>query len=93
VDEEKGRLAGTHQAFAVTSHIDHDLGPHGQVGVTPEQRFRVDPNLPGSLQEGEAFLMPSGGPPSKNREKVGFKAAHLRAGDVLCPHGLEDPKP
>lgn len=55
--EEMIKLAGTVPAFAVTSQIDADVGPTGRGSATPEQRFRVDPNLLGSLQEGEAFVV------------------------------------
>lgn len=55
--EEIVRLAGTYQSYAVTSQIDHDRGPTGRGSATPEQRFRVDPNLLGSLHDGEAFVI------------------------------------
>lgn len=55
--EEIIKLAGTVPAFAVTSQIDIEVGPTGRGSATPEQRFRVDPNLLGSLGEGEAFVV------------------------------------
>lgn len=55
--EEVIKLAGTVQAYAVTTQIDSELGPTGRGSATPEQRFRVDPNLLGSLGEGEAFVV------------------------------------
>ena len=55
--EEIIKLAGTVQAYAVTTQIDSQLGPTGRGSATPEQRFRVDPNLLGSLGEGEAFVV------------------------------------
>lgn len=55
--EEIVRLAGTVDSYAVTSQIDHHWGPTGRGSVTPEQRFRIDPNLLGSLDQGEAFLI------------------------------------
>lgn len=55
--EEIVRLAGTYQSYAVTSQLDSDRGPTGRGTATPEQRFRVDPNLLGSLYDGEAFLI------------------------------------
>ena len=55
--EEVIKLAGTVQAYAVTTQIDSELGPTGRGSATPEQRFRVDPNLLGSLSEGEAFVI------------------------------------
>lgn len=55
--EELIRLAGTLQAHAVTSQIDSRTGLTGRGSATPEQRFRVDPNLLGSLSEGEAFVI------------------------------------
>ncbi|MGH7929991.1 MAG: hypothetical protein ACREQV_19615, partial [Candidatus Binatia bacterium] len=55
--EEIIKLAGTVHAFAVTSQIDTEVGPTGRGSATPEQRFRVDPNLLGSLGEGEAFVV------------------------------------
>lgn len=55
--EELVKLAGTHMAHAVTSQIDHRMGMTGRGSATPEQRFRVDPNLLGALAEGEAFVI------------------------------------
>jgi hypothetical protein len=55
--EEIVRLAGTYQSYAVTSQLDYDRGPTGRGSATPEQRFRVDPNLLGSLHDGEAFVI------------------------------------
>lgn len=55
--EEVIKLAGTVPAYAVTTQIDNELGPTGRGSATPEQRFRVDPNLLGSLGEGEAFVV------------------------------------
>lgn len=55
--EEIVRLAGTWQGYSVTSQVDHQVGPTGLGSVRPEQRFRVDPNLLGSLNEGEAFVI------------------------------------
>jgi hypothetical protein len=55
--EEVIKLVGTVQAYAVTTQIDSELGPTGRGSATPEQRFRVDPNLLGSLVEGEAFVV------------------------------------
>lgn len=41
----------------MTTQIDSELGPTGRGSATLEQRFRVDPNLLGSLGEGEAFVV------------------------------------
>lgn len=84
--EEVIKLAGTVQAYAVTTQIDSELGPTGRGSATPEQRFRVDPNLLGSLGEGEAFVV------SQRRAQLVRVArqvpseAHLdRAAHVLRP--------
>lgn len=55
--EEVIKLAGTIQAHALTSQLDTQVGPTGRGSATPEQRFRVDPNLLGWLNEGEAFVI------------------------------------
>jgi hypothetical protein len=55
--EEIVRLAGTVDSYSVTSQVDHSWGPTGRGSVTPEQQFRVDPNLLGSLDRGEGFLI------------------------------------
>ena len=55
--EEIVRLAGTVDSYSVTSQIDLSWGPTGRGSVTPEQQFRIDPNLLGSLDRGEAFLI------------------------------------
>jgi hypothetical protein len=75
--EEIIRLAGTVQAFAVTSQIDTDVGPTGRGSATPEQRFRVDPNLLGSLGEGEAFVV------SQRRAQLVRVARHVPDGDCI----------
>jgi hypothetical protein len=55
--EEIVRLAGTQEAYAITHQIDYQVGPTGLGSARSEQRFRVDPNLLGSLHEGEAFVI------------------------------------
>lgn len=55
--EEIVRLAGTHEAYAMTHQVDYQVGPTGLGSARAEHRFRVDPNLLGSLNEGEAFLI------------------------------------
>jgi hypothetical protein len=55
--EEIVRLAGTEEAYAMTHQVDYQVGPTGLGSATAEQRFRVDPNLLRSLNEGEAFLI------------------------------------
>jgi hypothetical protein len=55
--EEIVRLAGTHEAYAMTHQVNYQVGPTGLGSARAEQRFRVDPNLLGSLHEGEAFLI------------------------------------
>lgn len=84
--EEIVRLAGTYQSYAVTSQVDHHSGPTGRGSATPEQRFRVDPNLLGSLHDGEAFLI------AQRRAHL-FRVAkravpeqmHRRADEILRP--------
>lgn len=55
--EEIVRLAGTEDAYAMTHQVDYQVGPTGLGSARAEQRFRVDPNLLGSLHEGEAFVI------------------------------------
>lgn len=55
--EEIVKLAGTHESYALTHQVDYQVGPTGLGSARSEQRFRVDPNLLGSLQEGEAFVI------------------------------------
>ena len=55
--EEIVRLAGTHEAYAMTHQVDYQVGPTGLGSARAEQRFRVDPNLLGSLNKGEAFVI------------------------------------
>ena len=75
--EELIKLAGTLQAHAVTTQIDHRVGPTGRGSATPEQRFRVDPNLLGRLQEGEAFVV------SQRRAQLVRVAMRTPAPEVL----------
>jgi hypothetical protein len=55
--EEIVRLAGTREAYAMTHQVDYQVGPTGLGSARAEQRFRVDPNLLGSLNEGEAYVI------------------------------------
>ncbi len=84
--EEIVRLAGTHEAYAMTHQVDYQVGPTGLGSARAEQRFRVDPNLLGSLHEGEAFVI------SQRRAQLVRvarrsvpDAARLRAGELLRP--------
>lgn len=82
--EEIVKLAGTHESYALTHQVDYQVGPTGLGSARSEQRFRVDPNLLGSLTEGEAFLI------SQRRAqlmRIGRRpipeTARLRAGELL----------
>jgi hypothetical protein len=41
----------------LTHQVDYQVGPTGLGSARSEQRFRVDPNLLGSLHEGVAFVI------------------------------------
>ena len=84
--EEIVRLAGTQEAYAMTHQVDYQVGPTGLGSARAEQRFRVDPNLLGSLHEGEAFVI------SQRRAQLMRvarrtvpDAAHVQAGELLRP--------
>ncbi|HVM33824.1 MAG TPA: hypothetical protein VM784_00565 [Actinomycetota bacterium] len=84
--EEIVRLAGTHEAYAMTHQVDYQVGPTGLGSARAEQRFRVDPNLLGSLHEGEVFMI------SQRRAQLVrvtrrpvTDAAQLRAAEFLRP--------
>lgn len=84
--EEIVRLAGTQEAYALTHQVDYQVGPTGLGSARAEQRFRVDPNLLGSLHEGEAFLI------SQRRAQLMRvtrrpipEAAHMRAAELVRP--------
>ncbi len=84
--EEIVRLAGTHEAYAMTHQVDYQVGPTGLGSARSEQRFRVDPNLLGSLHEGEAFVI------SQRRAQLVRvtrrstpKVARLQATELLRP--------
>ena len=90
--EEVIKLAGTIQAHAITSQIDNDVGPTGRGSATPEQRFRVDPNLLGWLNEGEAFVI------AQRRAQLVRVARHqlseeklARAREILRPNVQVEP--
>jgi energy-coupling factor transporter ATP-binding protein EcfA2 len=55
--DELARMAGTIQNYAVTSQIDFDLGATGRGTVTPEHRFKAEPNAIGRQADGEITLI------------------------------------
>ena len=56
--DELVRLAGTVQEFAVTTQVDFDTaGATGRGTVTPEHRFKADPNLIGHQRDGEITVV------------------------------------
>lgn len=75
--EEVIKLAGTVQAYANTTQIDSEVGPTGRGSATPEQRFRVDPNLLGTIGEGEAFVV------SQRRAQLVRVARRVPSGETL----------
>jgi hypothetical protein len=71
--------------------LGYQVGPTGLGSARAEQRFRVDPNLLGSLHEGEAFLI------SQRRAQLMRvtrraipEAAHMRAVEHLRPRAQVD---
>jgi hypothetical protein len=84
--EEIVRLAGTQEAYNLTHQVDYQVGPTGLGSARAEQRFRVDPNLLGSLHEGEAFVI------SQRRaqlirlmQRSVSEAAYQQAAELLRP--------
>lgn len=56
--DELARLAGTVQEFAVTTQVDFDAaGATGRGTVTPEHRFKADPNVIGHQRDGEVTVV------------------------------------
>ena len=84
--EEIVRLAGTVDSYAVTSQVDHHADQQDEAAVTPEQRFRIDPNLLGSLAQGEAFVIAQR---RAHLVRVAMRgipdAAQMRATELLRP--------
>lgn len=57
LSDELARLAGTVQEFATTTQVDFDAGATGRGTVTPEHRFKADPNLIGRQRDGEVTVI------------------------------------
>ena len=55
--DDLARLAGTIQEFAVTAQVDFNDGPTGRGTLTPEHRFKVEPNVIGRQRDGEITLI------------------------------------
>lgn len=55
--DDLARLAGTVQEFAVTTQVDFNDGATGRGTVTPEHRFKVDPNVIGRQRDGEITVI------------------------------------
>lgn len=55
--DDLARLAGTVQALAVTTQVDFTDGATGRGTVTPEHRFKVDPNVIGRQRDGEITII------------------------------------
>ena len=57
LSDELARLAGTVQEYAVTTQIDFDAGATGRGTVTPEHRFKAEPNVIGRQRDGEITVV------------------------------------
>ena len=55
--DELARLAGTVHEFAITTQVDFDAGATGRGTVTPEHRFKADPNAIGRQRDGEVTIV------------------------------------
>lgn len=55
--DELARLAGTVQEFATTTQVDFDAGATGRGTVTPEHRFKAEPNVIGHQRDGEITVV------------------------------------
>ena len=55
--DDLARLAGTVQEFAVTTQVDFNDGAAGRGTVTPEHRFKAEPNVIGRQRDGEITLI------------------------------------
>ena len=55
--DDLARLAGTVQEFAVTTQVDFNDGSTGRGTVTPEHRFKAEPNVIGRQRDGEITLI------------------------------------
>ena len=55
--DDLARLAGTVQDYAVTSQVDYSTGATGRGTVTPEHRFKAEPNIIGRQRDGEVTLI------------------------------------
>ncbi|MCA1693834.1 MAG: hypothetical protein LC749_03400, partial [Actinobacteria bacterium] len=55
--DDLARLAGTVQDYAVTSQVDYSTGATGRGTVTPEHRFKAEPNVIGRQADGEITLI------------------------------------
>jgi energy-coupling factor transporter ATP-binding protein EcfA2 len=55
--DDLARLAGTVQDYAVTSQVDYSTGATGRGTVTPEHRFKAEPNIIGRQRDGEITLI------------------------------------
>lgn len=57
LSDELARLAGTVQQYAVTTQIDFDARATGRGTVTPEHRFKAEPNVIGRQRDGEITVV------------------------------------
>lgn len=55
--DDLAKLAGTIQTYSVTTQVDFDERSTGRGTVTPEHRFKVEPNLVGRQRDGEVMLI------------------------------------
>ena len=55
--DDLARLAGTVQDYAVTSQVDYSTGATGRGTVTPEHRFKAEPNVIGRQRDGEITVI------------------------------------
>ena len=55
--DELAHMAGTVQDYAVTTQVDFDTGATGRGTMTPEHRFKAEPNAIGRQRDGEITVV------------------------------------
>ena len=55
--DDLARLGGSVQEFAITTQVEFNDGSTGRGTVTPEHRFKVEPNVIGRQQDGEITII------------------------------------
>lgn len=91
--DDLARLAGTVQEYAITTQVDFNDGATGRGSVTPEHRFKAEPNVIGRQLDGEITLITDRCVGHGFVTRVDSQLHLVAASDVLTRRAAVTPRP